>query len=82
MGGGGSSRIFPCSPEADHIRWGGGGSSRNFQCNVYPTLSGDRGDWGPLPALGHFSYFLKYLDFEKQDACVTYHSLLTMHSAT
>ena len=29
-----------------------------------------RGDWGPL---GHFSYFVKYSDFEKQDACVTYH---------
>ena len=38
-----------------------------------------RGDWGPL---GHFSYFVKYLDFEKQDACVTYHNLLTIHSAT
>ena len=38
-----------------------------------------RGDWGPL---GHFSYFVKYLDFEKQYACVTYHNLLTIHSAT
>ena len=27
-----------------------------------------RGDWG---SLGHFSYFVKYLDFEKQYACVT-----------
>ena len=40
----------------------------------------DRGDWGTL---GHFfSYFVKYLDFEKQYACVTYHNLLTIHSAT
>ena len=38
-----------------------------------------RGDWGPL---GHFSYFVKYFDFEKQYACVTYHNLLTIHSAT
>ena len=38
-----------------------------------------RGDWGPL---GHFSNFVKYLDFEKEYACVTYHDLLTIHSAT
>ena len=47
---------------------------------VYRQIyTGSRGDWGPL---GHFSYFVKYLEFEKQDACVTYHNLLAIHSAT
>ena len=30
-GGGGSSRNFPWSSNADVIQWGGGGSSNNFQ---------------------------------------------------
>ena len=46
---------------------------------TYEWYGKSRGDWGPL---GHVSYFVKYLDFEKQYACVTYHNLLTIHSAT
>ena len=34
-GGGGSSRIFPWSPEADAIQWGGGGSRGQY--TVLPT---------------------------------------------
>ena len=35
------------------------------------TRTNGRGDWGPL---GHFLDFVKYLDSDKQDACITYHN--------
>ena len=54
-------------------------STALFACPGRTVSRLGRGDWGPL---GHFSYFVKYFDFEKQDACLTYCNLLTIHSAT
>ena len=64
-------RVYPCSMSYQNYN-----NIDHLKLLNSETL---RGDWGPL---GHFSYFVKYLDFEKQYACVTYHNLLTIHSAT
>ena len=62
--GGGSSRIFPCSPGADQIFGGGGGRSRNFQRNQMFT------PYSVVIFIGRDTHFAKYdkrLDFLRKN---------------
>ena len=47
------------------------GPGHSYVGSFGPFQTKGRGDWGPL---GHFLDFVKYLDSDKQDACITYHN--------